>query len=193
MRLGGRQGRSQKGCSSLAVLVALVFATTGTLLGGCGTSSASQQTATALPPLTKSVSYGGVTMRVPTRFQVRPFNDCISWADNIVQIGPPASMNGACVRRPQTGTGVNFSTVATVSANADNWPIRRTVNGLSIMESRPVDVRCTAGCAHQALLFVKVPAYGVGILFRANGTVNSGALHLSQMMISTLSYAPAGS
>jgi hypothetical protein len=175
------------------LLVALVLASTGTLLGGCGTSSASQPTSTALPPLTKAVSYDGVTMKVPTHFLVRPFNDCTSWADNIVQIGPPTSMKDACIRRPQTGTGVNFSTVATVSANAGNWPIQRTANGLSIMESRPLDVRCTAGCTNQALLFVKVPTYGVGILFRASGTVNSGALRLSQAMISTLSYAQAGS
>jgi hypothetical protein len=143
--------------------------------------------------LTKTVSYNRVAMKVPASFQVRPFNDCISWADNVVQVGPPTPVNGACVRKPQTGTGVNFSTTATVSPNAGNWPVRRTVGGLSIMESHPIDVRCTAGCAHQALIFVMVPTNGVGILFRANGTVKSGALRLSRAMISTLTHAPAGS
>jgi hypothetical protein len=88
---------------------------------------------------------------------------------------------------------VNFSTTATVTANADNWPVRRTINDLSIMESRPIDVRCTAGCANQALIFVMVPSNNVGMLFRANGTVKAGALRLSQAMISTLAHAPTAS
>jgi hypothetical protein len=178
---------------TLFVLAALALALTGALLGGCGSSSSEQPTSTGTPPLMKLVSYNGVEMKAPINFQVRPFNDCVSRADNVVQIGSPTQMNGACVRRPQTGTGVNFSTRATVTANAVNWPVSRTVNGLSIMESRPIDVRCTAGCANQALIFVIVPSNDVGLLFRANGTVKAGDLRLSQAMISTLAHSPTTS
>ena len=169
-----------------SALFGLLLATS-VAASACGSPSvdpASSTPTTRSPQLTKTVSFGGVSIRVPAYFTVVSGQECgLSWNDS-VDLG---TGNGACstnsTSRP--GTGVVVSTEP-APLGATPWQRRSIVNGLNIesstgrfVASQPCTVKTF--CAPHSVLSTWIPSKHVALVF-----VSNSSLTLAMSMLRTV-------
>lgn len=170
--------------TTLAVVATAIF------LSSCAqTSTTSEPDLFKVPPLTQRVTFEGLSIRVPSTFQVTPFHGCFPRA-GVVQVGIPTEVPIDCPPAADrfSGTAISFTTLQSIDEDNGSWPENKRVGAIAISESGPeIQVACAVKpCLDIGQLFARVLSYGVGVVITAEGNPSDEVLKLGTAIINTL-------
>jgi len=171
---------------------ALCIVAVSTALSSCSGGTATQPssaTSGSLPSLNRSVSYGGISLKVPSEFQVVTPPSCVM-SGNLIQLGSPLDIS----KCPTVGAAVNSAVVVVsgtsiVPPNSQIWSKPFMINGITVIEGQPSTGRTCNGagsCSTVSSQFFEIPSNSVAISIWGSGSVGGKNFQLGKMIVNSI-------
>ena len=180
-----RRRRSRSGFAVLGALLAFAASS-------CSSGSTSESVpSTTAPTLDRTVSLNGISIRVPSYFQVSDPEPCIQ-GGNAVEIEIPGNWVGCEPFANLHGTSILLSTdevlKGTAKARELLWQQPRLINGVTVVEDASWNVNHCPGppCYTYSGREVQIPSHDVGMIIMAAGETNSGSLDLADQIVNSI-------
>jgi hypothetical protein len=144
---------------------------------------------TTPPALSRTVTFQGVSIRVPSYFRVYSTAPCNSTGDLVV-VGAPEAIGECDAFSPLfRTTAVKLTTEEAIPPNSQIWTKPRVIGGLTMVsgaEASATTCSAVSTCTTTASVVVKIPNTGVALIIWAGGSAKSGALDLANSIIDSI-------